>query len=80
MVRFTETKERWPGKGEWMRTSDPSTGSVNALIGCPSCGQVGHLSHEIKEDGTVSPSIVCPYAEEKGCTFHDHGVLVGWKG
>jgi hypothetical protein len=30
--------------------------------------------HRIAADGTVSPSLVCPYY----CGFHDYVRLVGW--
>lgn len=37
----------------------------------------GLESHTISEDGTVSPSVVCPY--DNGCTFHEYIKLVGWE-
>ncbi len=36
----------------------------------------GTRGHDIAADGTVKPSIVCPY---KPCTWHVHGVLMDWK-
>ena len=33
-------------------------------------------SHEISEDGTVTPSVDCSI---EGCDFHDHIRLVGWE-
>lgn len=47
----------------------------SALFSC-SNGHPGSLfDHSISEDGTVTPSVVCP---EDGCTFHEHIRLVGW--
>jgi hypothetical protein len=44
-------------------------------ICCPGCGTVGNLAdHEIRDDGTVHPSCVCP----EDCGFHDYVQLVGW--
>ncbi len=48
-------------------------------IACPKCGKSAALwiernykkvgqNHSIAEDGTVSPSVVCPYAP---CDFHE---------
>ena len=31
-------------------------------------------THSIADDGTVSPSVVCPY----GCEFHEFITLEGW--
>lgn len=79
MINFQKNTGKWPGKGEWAkRTID---GKVTAEIACPLCGNFGSLrDHDIKEDGTVSPSIVCPYEKEYGCKFHDWGKLAGWTG
>lgn len=35
----------------------------------------GDSGHSISKDGTVSPSIVCPY---DGCDFHEFGKLMDW--
>jgi hypothetical protein len=49
----------------------------SAMAVC-SNGHRGALDdHVIADDGTVSPSVVCP---EKGCGFHDHIQLEGWLG
>jgi hypothetical protein len=51
-------------------------GGRTALFKCPN-GHIGSLSgHEIAEDGTVSPSVVCPH---EGCDFHEFIKLGGWK-
>ena len=46
------------------------------MLICPK-GHIGQLDHTIAEDGTVSPSVVCP---ESGCGFHEYVRLEGWKG
>ena len=50
------------------------------LISCPRGKEgdlhVATLPHEVKEDGTVNPSIVCPY---EGCDWHIFGQLLGWQ-
>lgn len=58
-------------KGTWR----PSSGK--AISSCPGCGYLGGLhKHDIAPDGTVTPSMVCPWAP---CTFHDMGRLEGWR-
>ena len=49
-------------------------GQRSACVRCPN-GHESYLNHIVAEDGTVSPSIVCP---EKGCDWHVFGVLEGW--
>jgi hypothetical protein len=46
-----------------------------ALVACPQCGREAMLDHEIAADGTVSPSVQCPFP---GCSFHDQVQLLGW--
>jgi hypothetical protein len=51
------------------------------IMRCPNGhdGTLRHVKnntgHEIAADGTVHPSIVCPY---EGCDFHEWGRLLGW--
>lgn len=67
------------GKGRWKRLI--SDGKVTACITCPKCGNFGSLAeHAIAADGTVTPSLVCPWVAETKCDFHDMGTLVGWRG
>ena len=54
-------------------------------MNCPKCGNAAALDgHTIAEDGTVSPSVVCPFKVktkenlEEPCGFHDHVRLSGW--
>jgi len=54
-------------------------GCITASFSCPLCGQLGSLDdHLIQEDGSVTPSLICP--SDRKCTFHDNVVLVGWTG
>ena len=62
--------------GCWKGGGKPG-GKRTALVACPKCGQIATLSdHEIDADGTVKPSLVCPFDP---CRFHDHVKLEGWK-
>jgi hypothetical protein len=36
---------------------------------------LGKRVHTVADDGTVSPSLVCPFAP---CTFHEFVKLEGW--
>lgn len=51
-------------------------------IRCPTCGQSATLrhpngGHTIAADGTVTPSVVCPYPP---CTWHEWVRLGDWVG
>jgi hypothetical protein len=47
-----------------------------AAVRCPVCSALFCLAdHRIGAEGTVSPSIVCPY----GCGFHEFVRLAGWE-
>lgn len=66
----------WPSGAQYRPTVDKD-GVRSAVIGCPKCGLMGHLkgSHQIADDGTVSPSVVCT---TEGCGFHEFIRLEGW--
>ena len=62
-------------RGSWWRWS-----GEYVSIKCPQCGQCATLrkpdgGHDIAVDGTVSPSVVCPYAP---CAWHVHVKLQDW--
>lgn len=66
--------EPWDDKGVWKRGL--RDGILTATMSCPGCGKGASLTdHEIKPDGTVHPSVVCPH---DGCEFHEHLRLEGW--
>lgn len=46
-----------------------------AIIRCPQCEREAPLDHTIHADGTVEPSVECPF---EGCSFHEHVVLENW--
>jgi hypothetical protein len=47
-----------------------------AYVCCPQCGGIASLAqHDIADDGTVSPSVVCPDA---ACDWHEHIRLDDW--
>lgn len=61
--------------GGWIEHPEP--GVVKPDLYCPGCGRSGHLGgHEIRPDGAVSPSVVCPFE----CGFHAFVILDGWPG
>lgn len=66
---FVITRDRW-GRGK------KEDGSITALVKCPGCDRHASLSqHEIRHDGGVFPSLVCPYDV---CEFHEFVMLEGW--
>ena len=46
-----------------------------ALVTCINGHTCTLSEHKIADDGTVSPSLVCPY---DGCNFHEFVKLEGW--
>ena len=68
-------------KGHWRPALIQETGQRTATVSCPTCGNVSSLSgHEIAADGTVTPSLGCPWKiGDLPCTFHDWIKLDGWK-
>ena len=68
-VTVLEPRSSWktPAYGELWKTED---GSGRWFLGCPSCGLVAFLRHDVNiVDGkpTIIPSVVCP---EPGCGAH----------
>lgn len=58
--------------GTWLKTGGEG---ASVWVACGGCGARGMLSdHAIADDGTVSPSLVCPVE----CGWHVSGRLVGW--
>lgn len=52
----------------------PESGD-KAIVWCPKCDLRAGLDHDISDDGTVTPSLVCPH---DGCDFHEWVQLAGW--
>jgi len=79
MIEATQGRDR----GQWWPRSDGS-----ATYYCAKCGNPMSLGgHTVSEDGTLNPSVVCPWVIRKenaiptaicGCGFHNHIRLVGW--
>jgi len=46
------------------------------FVQCPECGFKAALDHDIAEDGTVTPSLVCP---NQNCDFHEFVKLRDWR-
>lgn len=64
----------WGDPGTWrgLQTADGRSASVT----CPECGESATLTgHDISDDGTVTPSVVCPH---DGCSWHAWVKLDGW--
>ena len=78
MTIIAKTHVRWSGgPGTWFATVLES-GTLSAMLNCPRCGRAASLAdHEISTDGTVTPSVVCPFDP---CKFHDSVRLNGWTG
>lgn len=79
-TRHEQRPESW-----WLDTWGDGEGLV-VSVKCPA-GHVNTLwsrrqgdrdssHHTIADDGTVSPSVVCP---REGCSFHEFIRLDGWK-
>lgn len=69
-IRFDADLARSPS---WSGVVGPN--GRTAHVKCAE-GHIASLSgHEIAEDGTVSPSVVCPW---EGCDYHEIVQLIGW--
>lgn len=61
---------------KWMHPHEAAKADgYSAIIYCPKCDQRLGLTHQIADDGTVSPSLVCTH---EPCDFHEFVQLVGW--
>ena len=63
----------WPLPGTYRKTKTEE--GPSAVITCPDCKKPGSLSgsHEIRDNGYVEPSVVCP------CGFHEFIILADWE-
>jgi hypothetical protein len=62
----------------WWPVQMPS-GQLKASIICPNKHYGFLANHQIADDGTVTPSVVCPGGGQGTCNFHDHTKLGGWE-
>lgn len=64
---------KWPPKiGEYVITDK------SIFLRCGGCKEILTIDHHtVKADGTISPSVVCPYIEE-GCNWHVMMKLEDW--
>lgn len=61
--------------GTWNKWFIRETGLYAVMFKCTN-GHIGTLmDHQITNDGTVSPSVVCP---KDGCGYHEWIKLEGW--
>lgn len=58
----------------WTPLQDGDKRSASMI--CPNGHYATLLDHEIYQDGSVVPSVMCP--PENNCGFHDTVRLVGW--
>lgn len=72
MMNLKQSNTYLPNTWKGLQTPDGKSASVTC-----SNGHTATLTdHEIAADGTVTPSLVCPY---DGCDFHEMVVLEGWE-
>jgi len=72
MNGYPQSNDYLPGTWKGLKLQG---GQRSATVTCPVCGQTCTLiDHQIDPDGTVSPSLVCPY----DCGFHEFIKLEGW--
>lgn len=72
---FTKSTNRHGGPGQWW----PWPTAKRVTVWCPDCGNAATLDHDIADDGTVSPSLVCPHVKHDACGFHEFVKLEGWE-
>ena len=72
-------------RGSWWKLGETERNPAVVSIKCPACGRCATLQraedgkttgHAIAADGTVSPSIVCPFSPN--CSWHVWGKLADW--
>lgn len=76
MIEFTKSPNfNHTTPASWSYVILGLNGPSSAMIVCPNCHIMGTISdHNISEDGTVTPSVICPE-----CDFHDMIKLLEWK-
>jgi hypothetical protein len=63
-------------KGEILKVENHKKQLVKLIvIVCSNGHYLGIIDHDISNDGTVNPSVVCPI---KDCSFHDYIKLEGY--
>jgi hypothetical protein len=65
-----------PPPGFWKECSGATVYRFKAELTCPFGHGMTLKGHEVEENGSVSPSVVCPI---RGCEFHEFVVLAGWR-
>jgi hypothetical protein len=73
MYEITQSNDYIPGTWKGLKIEAGRSASLT----CPECENLAVLiDHEIKADGSVNPSVVCP---TDGCKFHEFVILKDWK-
>lgn len=75
-----EDRTKTLSRVNWSRQDQDGQGFEVVSLICPDCGKSSTLwcpvgGHGIAEDGTIDPSVVCPF---EPCTFHEWVKLEGW--
>lgn len=74
IFKHTENEDAFL-KGTWTRATKKE--GKTAIVNCPDCSNMLSLSkHEIRKDGLVAPSLVCPYSDYN---FHEYIILENWE-
>jgi len=77
MIELKKTDKKFPDVGEWTYWTN-AYGKKSTVVRCGCCNKIETIDdHTISPDGTVSPSVVCAYAEE-GCPWHVYLRLLGF--
>lgn len=63
------TTEKLKTNGCWWSTG------AGICISCPECSDTYYLDHDIKSNGVVSPSLMCPNVK---CNFYRDVRLLDW--
>ena len=72
MYAFAQSNDYDPGTWKGLKAE---IGRSASLV-CPECEKLAVLTgHNIKSDGTVTPSVVYP---TEGCNFHEYVTLNNW--
>ena len=72
MIVLSQNNDYLPNTWKGLKLSH---GGRSASVTCTNGHTATLTDHTIAEDGTVSPSLVCPY---EGCEFHEYVKLEGW--
>jgi hypothetical protein len=76
MSSYPQSNDYLPGTWKGLKPGSVPGGKRSATFTCTNGHTCTLLIHTIADDGTVTPSVVCPY---EGCGFHEFIQLEGWQ-